>query len=352
MNSRATLGVAKILYIGPDSGTSRHRFHAFQRLGHEVRLVDTFKAFSSSGLVTRWGFQTGYLGLEQVITDFVLSSIGKEVFDVVWVDNGETVGKQLAEALKRRCGYILNHNLDNPFTARDGRRWRLFHQALPYYDLFATPRASTRDSAVARGAARAIAVHFTADEVIHRPVSLSDEERSMFSSSVAFIGTWMPERGPFLKQLADRGVPLRVFGPRWHKAPEYKHLSSIVTCRSLNDSDYVKAVAGSEIAIGLLSLGNQDLHTTRSLEIPAIGSLLCAWRTSDHEELYLDREEAAFFDTADECADICLSLLADKAKLKSMRVAGHARNARNNRFNEPLCSEILRTLDPSLATAR
>jgi spore maturation protein CgeB len=344
--------VAKILYIGPDSGTSRHRFHALQRLGHAVKLVDTFKAFGGVGALMTWGFRTGYLGLEHVITNFTLNSVGNEIFDVVWVDNGETVGKRLASALKRRSGFMLNHNLDNPFTGRDGHRWRLFHQALPHYDLFATPRASTRNSAQASGATCAIAVHFTADEVVHRPATLSDADRAIFGSEVVFVGTWMPERGPFLKRIVDRGVPLRIFGPRWNKAPEYRDLFSLVTCRSLDDADYVRAVAGSKIAIGLLSIGNEDLHTTRSLEIPAIGSLLCAWRTSDHDEMYIDGKEAVFFATPDECADACLTLLADEDRLKSISAAGHARNLQNNWFNERLCADLLSTLSPSLATAR
>jgi spore maturation protein CgeB len=344
--------VAKILYIGPDSGTSRHRFHALQRLGHTVKLVDTFKAFGGAAALMTWGFRTGYLGLEQVITNFTLNSIGNETFDVVWVDNGETVGKRLAKALKKHSRFMLNHNLDNPFTARDGHRWRLFRQGLPYYDLFATPRASTRNAALAGGATRAIAVHFTADEVVHRPVTLSDADRVMFKSEVAFVGTWMPERGPFLKRIADRGVPLRIFGPRWNKSAEYSDLSPHITCRSLDDSDYVKAVAGTKIAIGLLSIGNEDLHTTRSLEIPAIGTLLCAWRTTDHNELYLDGKEAVFFDTPDECADSCLALLADEDRLKSISAAGHVRNRENNWFNERLCADLLSALRPSLPTAR
>jgi spore maturation protein CgeB len=342
----------RILYIGPDSGTSRHRFHALQRLGHDVTLIDTFQAFGNRGLLMTWGFRTGYLGLERIITEFTLDAVGNNFFDVVWVDNGETVGKPLATALKKHSHYILNHNLDNPFTGRDGSRWRLFHQALPCYDLLATPRVSTCNSAKAAGAARPIVFPFTADEVVHRPVPLSEADQATFRSDVAFIGTWMPERGPFLQRIVERGVPLRIFGPRWNKAPEYRTLLPLVTCRSLNDSDYVKAVAGAKIAIGLLSIGNEDLHTTRSLEIPAIGSLLCAWRTSDHDEMYVDGEEAVFFSTPDECADACLALLADENKLRSISAAGHARNLRNNWFNERLCANVLGALGPSCTNDR
>jgi spore maturation protein CgeB len=68
--------------------------------------------------------------------------------------------------------------------------------------------------------------------------------------------------------------------------------------------------------------------------------------------MYIDGKEAVFFATPDECADACLTLLADEDRLKSISAAGHARNLQNNWFNERLCADLLSTLSPSLATAR
>lgn len=330
-----------ILYVGPDDGTSRHRFHALQRLGHDVELADPFGALAGSSFWPAWGFKTGYWGLEGRITRYVLSSIKRQRYDVVWVDNGETVGRRLATALKARCDHILNHNLDNPFTGRDGWRWRLFLAALPVYDLFVTPRRSSQTAALRAGGRRAVEMFQTADEEIHRHAPLSSEERLTYGSEVVFAGTWMPERGPFMQRLIERGVPLRIFGPRWTKAPEYPRLAPIVTSEGLNDRTYVKVISGAKIALGLLSSGNGDIHTTRSLEIPAIGTLFCAPRTADHLTLYDDGTEAVFFDDADECADLCLALLGDDARRCRIAEAGHERALLNDRFNQRICRDIL-----------
>ncbi len=338
------MAALSILYVGPASGTSRHRYHALLRLGHAVDIVDPTQALGRSSFLTALGFKTGYLGLEKRVAAHILAALGSRRFDVVWVDNGEWVGPSLAKELKARATSLLNHNLDNPFTSRDGWRWRLFRKALPTYDLFVTPRESSRAAAIAGGARRAIAVMFSADERVHRPVDLSPEDQVTFGSEVAFVGTWMPERGPFMKRLVDRGVPLRIFGPRWTKAAEYPSLAPVVVSRSLGDEDYVKAVSGAKIGVGLLSKGNEDLHTTRSLEIPAIGTLLCAPRTTDHERLYEDAAEAVFFDDADGCADLCLGLLADPARRLAIAAAGHRRAMRNGHFNEALCGQILAAL--------
>ena len=340
----------KILYIGPNSGTSGHRFQALRRLRHEVRIIDPFLAFGYAPQLMRWGFKTGYLGLERRIASYVLDMVGSERFDVIWVDNGEQIGASLVARLRPHATFVLNHNLDNPFTGRDGFRWRLFRKALPLYDLFVTPRVSTRDAARANGARRAIAVMFSADEEVHRRATMSDADRHRFGSEVAFVGTWMPERGPFMKRLIERGVPLRIFGPRWEKAAEFPVLAPHLMSKFMSDAEYVKAVSGTKIALGLLSRGNQDLHTTRSMEIPAIGTLFCAPRTSDHEALYVDGQEAVFFDDADSCAEACLALLKDARRRDAIARAGCDRAKRNNWFNERLCADILTGLDPDLVS--
>jgi hypothetical protein len=156
----------------------------------------------------------------------------------------------------------------------------------------------------------------------------------------------MRGRGTFLKRLKDRGVPLRIFGPRWEKAPEYSNLSSMISLGNQNDDSYAKAISGAKIALCMLNSDNEDVHTTRSLEIPAIGTLLCAPRTSDHQALYRDGVEAVLFRDADECADLCLSLLRDEARLREMAAAGHARALQNGRFNENMVEEILSLCRP------
>jgi spore maturation protein CgeB len=331
----------KILYLGQNSGTSRHRFEALKRIGHNVFQLDPYAPLKASQWLAMWSFKTGGLGLENQILRYVLKAIGEDRFDLIWVDNGELVGARLARELKARTRVLLNHNLDNPFTARDGQRWRLFLKALPVYDLFVTPRQSTVEHALSLGAQRAIKIVQSADEIVHRR-SDSAPHRNAPPLDVVFVGTWMPERGPFMLRLLARGVPLRIFGPRWTKAPEFSALRAIARTELMGDRAYVDVISRSKIGLCLLSSGNEDLHTTRSLEIPAIGALLCAPRTSDHLLLYEEGIEACFFDNADECADICVSLLADETKRQSIADCGHKRALHNNRFNQVVIDEILK----------
>ncbi len=335
----------KILYSGPEQGTAIQRINALRRLGHQVTVVDAQKGmrlgFLPEFLIEAWVFKTGALGFGGLIERYVFDQIKDSTFDVILVDHGEHLNASTIARFKKIAKVVLNYNQDNPYVSRDGRRWRTFLKALPFYDLVATPRASSVGAAKQAGAQRVLGVRFAADEAVHRPIAMSEEDLARFSSKVAFVGTWMPERGPFLLRLVERGVPLRIYGARWGKAPEYEKLRQNIVLGNLQGDDYVKAIRGASIAIGLLSKGNEDLHTTRSFEIPAIGTLFCAERTTDHLEMYKDGEEAIFFESADECADLCLSLLAQPDRIAKIAAAGLKRVHENGDFNEKLLTKII-----------
>ncbi len=317
------------------------RKKALERLGHDVFQVDVKEALPRHKLFRAWAFKTGGLGFESAVSRFVLGRVQDRTFDVIFCDSGELVPPILLKALQKIGGKSLVFNQDNPFVARDGQRWRLFLKSLPLYDLYVTPRVSNIAPAKRMGARRVYRTWFSADEILHVPQTLTEDEKAKFRSPVSFVGTWMPERGPFMKVLIERGVPLTIFGPRWDKAPEYAAIKDHVRLGNLNTSDYTKAVSACDIAIALLSKGNEDLHTTRSLEIPAIGALLCGERTSEHLELYKEGEEAVFWDTPEECADVCLKLLGNPEDMHRIAAAGKARAKINNYYNEAVLENML-----------
>jgi hypothetical protein len=163
----------------------------------------------------------------------------------------------------------------------------------------------------------------------------------VWSSEVLFLGTWFPERGPFLLELVKRGVPLTIRGTNWSKAPEWEALKPHWKGGALLGDDYAKAIQCAKVNIGLLSMMNRDLHTTRSLEIPALGALLCAQRTSEHLAMYREGEEALFWADPEECAAMCRKALEYKGLRESIARAGHARTRRNGHYNETVLKRIL-----------
>ena len=181
-----------------------------------------------------------------------------------------------------RSNAVVNYNVDDPFGRRDGRRWRLYLRSVPCYDLVVVVREVNVAEAYARGARGVLRLYRSADEEAHAPRPLTAVDRAKWTDGVIFVGTWMPERGPLLASLLEAGVPLSIHGDGWRKAAEWPVLQPSWRGPALYGEDYVKAIRHARVCLGLLSKGNRDLHTQRSMEIPFAGGLLCAERTSEH----------------------------------------------------------------------
>jgi hypothetical protein len=333
----------KILYLGGGAFYD-DQCNALRRCGHDVLQIDPNLPWSQNRFLWRWIYETGGAGIGRIVRQKISKAVAGWQFDVVWVGGGQLVNCDLLDDLRNRCLYMVNYNPDNPYVPRDRQLWRLFKTTVSKYDLLVVPRRSNIDQARALGAREVRFEYFAADDRLIPNVSAIDGPPPNNKSGVVFVGTWMPGRGAFLLKLIEKGVPLRIYGQRWRRAPEYKSLRAHIVDGSIWGPAYRDVIASAEIAIGLLSEGNCDLHTTRSVEIPAIGTVLCAKRTADHEKLYRDEKEAIFWDDADDCALKCLNILADVDRLNSIARAGRARALRNNNFNEALVTNILSQL--------
>jgi spore maturation protein CgeB len=335
-----------ILYLGPLSGTSLHRRDAFVRLGCRVCTIEPRALLPRSSWIDRveWHLSPALLG------SFVQRRLAEQLegqrYDLAFIDNGSLVTAATVRMLRRCCTHVVNFNHDDPFGARDRVRFAAYRGAVPEYDLLVVVRGVNVEEAKRCGARQVLLHPMVSDEVAHAPRPLTAELRARWQSEVAFIGSWMPERGPFLQELVNRGVPLAIYGPGWSKAPEWAELRKQHRADYLEGDDYAYAVQCAKISLGLLSKGNRDQHTTRSMEIPALGGLLCAERTDDHRSFYQEGVEGVFWSDANECAQACGELLADPARREAIAASGHRRSVHNGYTSERLLRRLLDTLPP------
>ena len=91
---------------------------------------------------------------------------------------------------------------------------------------------------------------------------------------------------------------------------------------------YSKIIQCSKIALSFPSQENLDDITNKSLEIPAIGTLLCAFKTNIHKKIFIENKEAVFFKNEKECYKKCKDLLLNVNKLKKIAYRGHIKVTR------------------------
>ena len=340
--------MASVLYLGPAEGTSLDRADALRRLGHQVTLLDLRELLPPTVWVERvtWKLGGGWF------TPWLLRGLSKRIagqhYTVCWIDGGEWVTQSVLSLLRKHTSFILNYNIDDPFGPRDGARFGAYRRTVPGYDLCVVVREENVEEASALGARDVMRVSRSADEVRHAPRPLTAEDHRLWDSEVLFLGSWFPERGPFALELIRGGVPLTIRGNRWHKAPEWPALKDHWKGLGVYGDDYGKVIQCTKVNLGLVSKGNRDLHTTRSLEIPALGALLCAERTTDHLAMYEEGTEALFWGDVNECVAMCAYALKDEQARLKIAAAGHARIQKNGHYNEVVVEEILERITHQL----
>lgn len=340
-----------ILYFGSSApgATSLHRANALRRLGHHVEVFDPSILSSSKSfghLCDRFNYHTGYRFIQKSVVKWLTAIVNeKSIIDIIWVDGGEFFGRSAIQVLKN-CGVpIVLFNHDDPTGPRDYRRFYSLRHALPFYDLVTAVRSESVRELSKFCSGKILKIWRTYDEVAHSGEDLI-EIPLKFRSEVCFIGTWIrnEHRDEFLLNLINHGIPIAIWGSRWNLSPNWAKLKGSWRGGALSGEDYVYAIRGSKVCLGLLSKGNRDLHTTRSMEIPYAGGVLCAERTSEHLELYKENVEAVFWGDLSECVKKCNKLIDDENFRESIRNAGHARSILNRVGSENICTDILKAV--------
>lgn len=352
LKSTATTNSVKpcldILYLGQNFGTSLHRANALKRLGHNVDVLNPWNFFPGSGILKgvlkKLTYEIGPAFLEPYVQKKLKNRLRHRHFDVIWCNQCELIGSASALRLRKHAPSMVTYVNDDPFGPRDKKLFSLFRQSVPHYDLSVVVRWPNLSEFYGNGASKVIRVFMSADEIAHRPLAMTPEEKRQWGSDVVFIGTWMPERGPFLARLMGLGIPLTLYGDRWRKAREWPVLKKAWRGPGLVGDTYVKAIQAAKVCIGLVSKDNRDLHTSRSAEIPYIGSVLCAERTMEHMTMYREDKEVVLWSTPEECAEKCTGLLFNETRRNNIAEAGRRRCITGGYLNEPIMETIINTL--------
>lgn len=274
--------------------------------------------------------------------------VAKELPDAIFLQRPTVFfGKTLANIQRNFPKIVLcSYNNDNPFN--DGERQRLWRH---YFDcvcqchinFFYRPE-NIEDARRENVPNPQLLLPYYV-ESLHRPVGVEPK----YGADVVFIGhNENDDRVQTLEFLARNGVDLHLFGTRWEELARDSILRSQPLC-ALRGDEYVHAIASAKISLVFLSHRNRDRYTRRCFEIPAIGSMMLAPRTTELKELFQEGKEAAYFSSKEELLDKVRYYLEHEDERRAIVEAARHRCLRDGHSNVGRAGEIMDQLRSAAA---
>lgn len=298
--------MTKILFIGDlnEYGRGYQRYRTLKEMGHDVvayshTFVSKPGKIQPPTLLYRI-FSKLRLTLDDMSVNTALQfEIRKSHFDVIWIEKGNMVYPWTLAAIKTMApnAALISCSEDDMYAKHGHSRW--YRWGLHHYDCVFTTKTYNLYELKQLGAKKIKLFLDSYDEKIHRPMQLTDVERSRFGSDVGAIGAFEPERAASLHYLAENGIRVSIWGNGW-KDWVGRHPNLDVRNEFLFGEDYSKAICATKINLNFLRKINRDEVTSRSVEIPACGGFMLAERTRRHLDFFIEGKEAEYFGSDEE----------------------------------------------------
>jgi spore maturation protein CgeB len=308
--------------------------------GHQVELFDTFSYLTRTpplqGTESTTMRSPDRLGWWQhrllwgpriaAVNRALVARVRQAAPDVVLMYLGHHYNAETIRALARLSFVTLFHS-DDPFGPRRGHpRYRLLHDALPYYQGGHFYRQVTTDDALAEGMRRAETLLDFYRPWVDHPRAGSVEHEAVF------IGHNEPGfRIECLARGVRAGLPIHVYSHEtaWQRSLP-RDVASLVGVRpGLYGDAYREKLSRAKVSICFLSRWNRDVYTRRVFEIPACGGFLFCERSAFMETLYQDQQEAVFFGSSEEFVDKLRYYLEHEPQRRAIAEAGRERLLRS-----------------------
>lgn len=332
-----------IVYVGQlwEGGTALERMRTLSRLGHGTVPFDVTPFVSMAprlfqSIASRLNAGPVPQAINRALLDKARDIDG---ISHIWVDKGVWIYPETLLRLKQATGAMAIHY--TPDAQLLSQRSRHFISCIPIFDVLVTTKEWELE-AYKKAGAKNVVLTFQGHDDRFYPRTVNDSDFALYASDVCFVGHTQKHYADRLKAISNLGINLRVWGNSWPKYMKNKSWErSIAVDVGLWGDSYPKALACAKIGLGLLGRHIPETSTTRSFEIPAMGTFLLAERTPIHQALFEEGKEAEFFSSDAEMLDKIRYYLAHDSERQNIALAGRARCERSGYSSSELLRNII-----------
>jgi len=341
---------ADIIYIGLlwEGGTCLDRRRALEQIGFDVQGFDVTGYRSRSRIVAslegRLHFGPNVERLNRDVVAFVKSDPSARI---IWFDRATWIWPETLQTIRRITSAVLLHYTPDPQLLF--HRSRHFNACIPIFDAVITTKRYEMDLYKQRGARQIIVTWQSFDRDRFYP----RRSRPEYATDVGLIGHYERHYARVASAARTADACVSIWGPGWMRTRARQGaLRACVKGGGLWGEEYAAALSSARIGLGVLSKWIPEKHTTRSVEIPASGSMLLAERTDEHQELFREGHEAEFFANLEELRDKVGYYLRNEPLRARIAARGRERCMRGGYDNVSRLEQVLRQIPGNLDAVR
>ncbi|WP_088840914.1 glycosyltransferase [Listeria sp. ILCC797] len=319
--------IKSVLCVGATfpGANSLSLFHGFRALGFQVMTVATDIPFYKYSLAERAYMRLAgkpYPHKYQQFNDEIIRILKSQTPQILFVVKGLWVSVETIEYAKKLGVKTIHFHPDFLFDDRYHTS-KVLNDAITAYDVAVTPKMTEVAKYRQHGCAHVLQVQYAFDPAIHRPVTLSDADKSRYGAEFTFVGRMEEQRAFWLNEMAKQDYDLKVWGTNWQKIPSNAELRNYCTFQGVYTEDMAKVFGASGVALGFLTHLSSEQHTARTFEIPACRGFLLTERTEEQQALFKEGIEADFFSDTEELLEKVAFYHAKPELRESIRQKGY-----------------------------
>lgn len=251
---------------------------------------DIFLEYYQKNIFNKIIFRIGFKKIYKTINIALKKKINDYKPDILFVFKGMEIFPKTLQWIKNSNVRIVNYNPDNPFIfAGKGSGNSNITPSISLYDLHFTYNLETKKKIEEEYKTPTywLPFGFEITGSIYRSASSLDE-----IIKVCFVGNPDKNRAHFLKALADKGVKIDVYGSQWKR---FINHMNITLCPPVYNDELWLTLRKYRVQLNPLRIHNLDSHGMRSFEVPGIGGIMLAPRTTEHLNFFEEGTEAFFY---------------------------------------------------------
>jgi spore maturation protein CgeB len=322
----------KIIVVTPDFGAGdvplgRLYAEAFAELGHETFfLAQNSRVTDISFLGRSFSYLKRTLspitGASQISENILVEKIKQFRADIAVFIRCDTLSLGAIREIKKCTNMsMVNIYPDSPLVIPGVER-KNFSEWLAEFDVIFSSDSYIKKVFYQLGAKKVEFLPFAYDPKYHSPKALANSDSTIFSSPVAYVGTFGRLQKDWLSSIQHHG--LKVWGNSWDSLSKRDSLrTSWIKGRGIG-AEMWKAINLSGITFNMCRVEHSAEISMKTFEIPAAGGLMLSNYTETQNAFFKDGVQAVYYNNREEASDLIEFYikrpeLIEKIKFNSMK---------------------------------